>query len=752
MLQFFRKYQRLFFIVITVVIIISFSFFGTFSTFSNYGKKEDRTVALAIDGSPLMLSEVQALSHFISSDREDAFQYGVTPNLCNDGVIRYDLIRTGMADVLAASYFNEIKEDVRVRLEKAKRFKPYEHPAVPFLTAEAVWDQFIPAMKSEFGLIQEEIEASPKAFSRLGRLYGHQGYLTPETLRRILFFHHQRLGMQMDPFLQRGDLSLFGFHSASDWFGPKFLTLSAQFILNAAKAAEKKGFHVSLEEAKADLALQFQLSVERFQEQKIQVPTYLEHLKSLGFDEKRAAEVWRNVLLFRRYFQGMGEAAFVDRLPFRDFSSYVHETATIGQYQFPKELQFQTMDDLIEFETYIGAVCLPKEHPLDLPTSFLPIDVVEKNYPELVQRAFQAKVKEIDLQETALIATVKQVWEWECEEKNWDLLKKTFTALASQGCSKEERFDAIGKLQPDLRAKIDAFARGQLLHAHPEWIDDKLNEKEEKIVTISLSKGGTTLAGIQKPWRFDALFNEALQGVEAAKKELLHYSDCDQVLYSIDAIEEVKGAHILTFKEAKEQNLPALIADRILSAAFPKIRAKSPKKYKNENGGWKLFSEVKEEVAKEVFQGLFDAIAKQESFQAEEYAQYRLYSAAIKAKEDLEKDPLDSKWTFKEKRTFEDQFKFERREFAVERTTQEEWMKDKPFVMMPNEWSPIWAAPNGEISFYYLIDRKPSDSPILENIAFGKELIAADAQKYLAEKLLDQLMKNNSIAFPEEQK
>ncbi len=35
MLAFFRKYQRYFFLVITIVIVISFSFFGTYSTLMN---------------------------------------------------------------------------------------------------------------------------------------------------------------------------------------------------------------------------------------------------------------------------------------------------------------------------------------------------------------------------------------------------------------------------------------------------------------------------------------------------------------------------------------------------------------------------------------------------------------------------------------------------------------------------------------------------------------------------------------------
>lgn len=45
----------------------------------------------------------------------------------------------------------------------------------------------------------------------------------------------------------------FGYHTLEDWFGPRYVRLVAQFILNSAKVAEQKGYKVSKEEALADL-------------------------------------------------------------------------------------------------------------------------------------------------------------------------------------------------------------------------------------------------------------------------------------------------------------------------------------------------------------------------------------------------------------------------------------------------------------------------------------------------------------------
>jgi hypothetical protein len=89
MLDFFRKYQRYFFIVIAVVIVISFSFFGTFQTLNQPGKIEDKVIGKTIDGSKMMKSDVDRMIRFLASDRNDTAlaEKGVMPNFFNNGVI-----------------------------------------------------------------------------------------------------------------------------------------------------------------------------------------------------------------------------------------------------------------------------------------------------------------------------------------------------------------------------------------------------------------------------------------------------------------------------------------------------------------------------------------------------------------------------------------------------------------------------------------------------------------------------------------
>jgi hypothetical protein len=196
------------------------------------------------------------------------------------------------------------------------------------------------------------------------------------------------------------------------------------------------------------------------------------------------------------------------------------------------------------------------------------------------------------------------------------------------------------------------------------------------------------------------------------------------------------------------------MADRSLSAAYPKVRTKSPAKFASENGSWKPFAEVKSELAKLHFSEVFQAIKKlekKEEWTDGLFAQYRLLPATRAAYKDLRIDPEHPKWILENSsEQLADQFKLERKELPIQRTSQEKWMKEKAFVMMPSDWSPIRVPPNGELSFFYLIDKKPCENPVLDHIAFGKESIAADAERFLAEKLIESLLQHNSIILPKE--
>lgn len=656
MLEFFRTYQRYFFLVITIVVIASFTFFGTYSTLGNEVEREDRIVGQAVDGSSMMLSEIQKLSRFIATDREDSAGRGMSPNFCNDGVIRYDFLRARLADLLVAEYFDALKGDLEARLEKAKRYRPYAHPEAPMLSAKTVWDRFLPPLSAELAALQGEKEVGPAVFGRLAKLYQYQSRLGPEMLRRILVYQHQQYPwLTIDQRLSYDDMALFGFHSASDWFGHNFVDLVSEFILNAAAVAEEKGYRVSLEEAKGDLVHHFVESMEKIKGEL----NFHHHLRMLGFDERSAAESWRKVLLFRRYFQDVGSAAFVDRLPYRDFAGYAHEMAVVEKYEWP--VQLKSARDLAEWQFYVKAVC-PKGKEA-LPSGFLSVGEVEQKCPTLVETTYKAKVAEVSKRQVALRASLKDVWEWQIS--NWERLRKEFTALPKVD-GRDERFKTLEKLEPKLRAQVDLFAREGLVDQNPTWIEEAL--------------AGAPL--VEKTW--------AVAGNEEPVLK------SEGVFYRHEGLEKVDDKHILTFEKAR-------------GALAKLVEAREGECPKDKNP---------------------------------------FVTASKDALAALQKNPLDNHWVQSGEGPLVDQFKLERKELSIQRTSQENWMQEQAFLMLPDFWSPIHIADDGQIVFFYLKEKKSNQPPILDQLNFGKETLAADAQRYVTERLLQTVKKKKAIVIP----
>lgn len=754
MLELLRRYQRSIFLLVTTVTIFSIVFFGAYSTFSDLGEsKEEPIVGKTLDGSPLYLSEVQNVIRFLSTDREDLSQSRTQmPNFCNDGVIRSDFIQTGLSDLLVAAYFEPLAEDLQIRLEKAKRFRPYTNAQIPALSAQAVWDRFMPSLSEELQALKRQEKVTLETFTHLSRLYQKQAEFHPELLRRILMVQHQQSTQaQPDSKLVYGDLSLFGFQTLTDWFGPHFIELVAQFVLNAAKAAEEKGYQVSLEEAKGDLLYQFTESMKKLSEAKIPAQMSLqEHLRALGFTEQSAAMTWRKILLFRKYFHDVGETVFVDHLPYQKFQEYTSEVAVVQKYVWP--LRLHTFEDLMAFQLYLKAISPPEKNPLALPQAFLSVEEVEKRFPSLVQTTYQARLAKISKEQVGLKASFKQVLDWELEEANWKALRKKFSYLP-QVDSRQERLQALEKCDAARRSQIDGFARLALMEEHPEWTQEALQGAPLREVCLTVSNG-QVLGSLGSEDPSLALFLEKGADGDVQALQSLAQFDTGKVILRIESVQQKEPKQILTFEKARAI-LPPLV-EAFLTEQYTKLRAKYPQKFQAKEGEWKPFQEVKEEVGRLVWAELLKAIDEKEKNEwkvgqgpANFYATHRFLPVVRQVQADVEEKGSESLW-LKEPQiaSLAQQFRLHEQKYEIQRTHQEDWMKEQAFLMLPNQWSPVHVAENGEIVFFYLRERKPADLPLLERLSFGKETLSNDAKRFLAERLIETTQKKQAIVIP----
>ncbi|MBI3212034.1 MAG: hypothetical protein HYZ47_05085, partial [Simkania negevensis] len=491
MLNFFRKYQKSFLVFIAIIIGISFSFFGTQYTLNAPRKIEDKKIGKAIDGSSMMQGEIAEIIRFIATDSYEIEMGGRKGsfNLFNDGFIAKDIFSTGVGGLLAETYFDELKVELLERFERNKKYHPYTHPSAPFISLNYLWSQALPNQKKKLDHFFNEVrEMTPETFALLVDLYLGERGLPPSILRQyLLLWQNQYEWITPDPGLKTVSLNLFNCHCIEDWFGPKFLQLIAQFLHNMALLAREKGYSVSKEEARADLlqngkrSLQMQTRGKEINAGEVE-ETFSDLLRSLSLSEEEAIGVWRKVLLFRRLFDQVGKAVFVDPDLYQNFYQYATKGAKIELYHLPEELHLKDFSSFLQFETYLSLTAGDKEHKdlHTLPTLSLPISTIEKKAPSLLERRFLVEMSRIDLSELAREISLKEMWQWQLKEENFLLLEKEFPSLAASKGKEDSFYLCLERLDASFRQKVDRFSRLKILLSQPQIIQQALQEANKK--------------------------------------------------------------------------------------------------------------------------------------------------------------------------------------------------------------------------------------------------------------------------------
>ncbi len=635
MLEFFRRYQRAFFIVITVVIVISFSFFGTFQAFS--GKEQDDSVVFtAVDGSKVRRTEVSDMVNFLTSDSHDfLFSGAMAGNALNDGVIASDVLESGLAIAIGDPFMMEIGSEQQSRLDRERRYKPYSHPRAPFLTAEQIWAYYAPDIKTNYDRLRGYDNAQNKdAFQTRVNLFVAERRFPSIYLRQFLRYQEaSHKWLPQDPNLMHQDLSLFGYHSIQDWFGRQFVELVAQFVINSAKVAEQKGYTITKDETMASLYRNAEEAWRQARTQGLtQAPNaqdfFQEQLRRLGMDQARAINVWKDVLLFRTLYFENADSILVDTASYKDFYHHLNEYVDIDLYQLPKDLRFSTLGDLEQFVLYLNAVRPPVEgsknqNPLAIPMAFATVQQVKKVYPELVERTFTVRMQEANKEELQKKIGVRQTWEWQVQDPNWQDLKKRYPELAKGGDDTQEaRLKLLDSLDPARRATCDTSSRQKIVDQHPEWLEQVLNEAtaEVKEITVREQGGKPPFTGFKDGATLISLLDKA--PLNEQSKELAQISQDNVHYFKIEVIERQQPERILTFSEAKADATMDAILNKTLEASYPRVRSKQPALFLKDNGEWKPFKEVKDNIALYHFEELFRLIDHKIAYYKEKMPNY----------------------------------------------------------------------------------------------------------------------------------
>lgn len=759
MLDFFRKYQRYFFIVIAVVIVISFSFFGTFQTLNQPGKIEDKVIGKTIDGAKLMKSDVDRMVRFIASDRSDITlaEKGVMPNFFNNGVIRHDLLGSGVGTLLVHAYFDELQGDLTEKMEHHKEFRPYVHPMAPFISVENLWSQVLPAQTSNLEKFLNTKEMSPETFNLLVDLYLGETAFPSNILREYLMFQEKHYEwVQPDPGLPRANLNLFRCASIEDWFGPRFVELSAQFILNAAAYAKEKGYKVTYEEARVDLIKQgyetLQAQMRKTEVSQDQVAElWKQQQRALGVNEKEMVELWQTVLLFRRLFDDIGGAVFVDPHVYQTFYGFASKAAEVELYHLPEFLELKDFSALMKLEFYLDQVTENGKRGLALPQDFAKPTLVEKRCPDLVRQRFTVEVAEVALEEVALNVSLKEMWEWQLEKENYERLEKEFPKLAlKNGEDAEGYYAALEGMDPELRRNIDKFSRAQIALAHPEWIDEALSQKHFVTKELKASKEGE-LSPYGNHDLYQLFLSAALKGQlevnpEAlkARQSLERYSPDGKTYYRFHLLERDLEKKVLTYQEADQSGVLDRLLDDHLEKAYKEVRLKNPAVFKTEGNDWKPFDEVKNEIGRILYSDQLKAIEKEVAAlgvslpEGREqnldgfYPKYRFYPYLAVAEKEIRKMG-DQSHFLKEGGLWS----LVKEEKVVKNHEKHPWVSSEVFSMVEKSWSNVQESPNGRLSFFSLNEKSGPDGHFNAEMKQGQKILSREVEKLLMSDLLD---------------
>ncbi len=775
MLHFFRTYQRYIFIVITIVIVISFSFFGTYSAMQR-SSFDDSTAFIAVDATHIKRSELEKMNIFIGTDLEEKRNYGGVwgPNFLNDGVIKKEFLEAGIAQILFEAFTPEIQEELTQRHHKEKQYQPYTHPQANFISTEATWNHFLPGMKQNYSKLRNANDPlSSEAIDARVKLFLGQRRFPAPILRNMLRMQEKQFNwIEHDQALDYADFSLYGYHRAEDWFGPGFMRLASEFIINSAIIAKQRGYSISEAEAYADLITNASVSFKQNQQSPhLNVGTvgqYMdEQLRRMGMDKKQAVRLWQQVLLFRRLYQDMGNSMFTDPFTFQEYNAYTFEHVNGTLYQLPPELRFNNARSLVKFELYMDGVSDVKKDNVrfKMPKTFKSVNDVAKGNPELVQKRYLLDISKASTKKLESKVGLKQMWNWETDEGNWKELTKEFPELAlAKAETSQERQEALDKLDRTTRTRVDNMARAAIVEEHPEWIERSLNEAKPKIklVNIPLKGGNIVIKGASDRQELISSLDSAPLASDEDDAKPIEYSGDGKHYYRIHVIDRSDQPEIMTYAEADKSGVLDEMSNKKLKQQYEKIRSKYPDDYKNSDGTWKNFDSVADSVAGKVYNPLIQKMGDHfigglipaddnKDLSMSRAASLRFLQHVADAKTSLESGVKDENLITKTEVTggadneipprqpLADQWKLTTKEYSTKRSSQDNTLdKQEALAMKEGDLSKVYTPTNGDVYFFAAKSRgHDADEKTLSTQVYTMHrLLSFDAQRTLAKDLL----------------
>jgi hypothetical protein len=736
MLKFFRKYQKVFFAFIAFIIVVTFSFFGTQSIATKITKPKDIDVSTAYDGSKVKLSDIENMSLFLSTDYSDSsLTYShFRPNLFNDGVLRNDILRSGLAKIFFEKYFDQLKVSFESKFEKIQKYKPFVHIEDPSISFEVVMQMLNPKVMILLKEIQMQKELNLEFFDKYLELYNEQAKFQPDLIKKILLYHEKQNDIPPDIRLHQDSISLFGFDTTIDWFGKDFIDLVSQFIINTALVAQEKGYEVTTQEALSELMINLKRALNN--QVKEPITSYFKKmLYQLRMDEKIAANIWRQVLLFRKYFKDVSNNTLVDDLAYREFLDYSATIAKIKLYHLPEYLKIKNFEDLMRFDMYLMATT-KKSDPLEIPKEFLSIEEIEKKYPELFEKKYSVNVRHTNLEKASVKVKVKDMYFWQLQDENWQKLKNKFSFLILAK-TKKEKLDVINALDFNQKSQLDTFSRQEMVKENPALINEALLAENEKKYDFYIFKNCKLPVSIKDIDKIEKYLD--------SQDKIEKYTEDNNNFFAIEIIQKPNGKNLISFEKALKNKIIDKMLNKYLIDQYLILRETYPQKFKDENDEFKPFDLIRDEIAQIVFQDVLTKLKLLNITQDKSLdglSIYRLYLFV----EDIFQNIISNENYLQ---NLNSQFNVVCEDLEISRSKRPTWLEKTAFSLKEKKYSSIDMSEKGNMQFLFLESfKKPKVSSDKINIA--KEAFFTEISMLLTKKLIKAFIEKECIILPVE--
>lgn len=595
MFHFLRRYQRVIFFIVTAIIILSFSFFGTYSAMVST-KGDDPLVFTTLSGRKIRRSESQAYLAFLSTGSTGG--PSSVNNFFNDGFLERDILST----CVGQSIMHQWKERVAPYLGKKKmqesQFSLYHHPKAPFLGTEYVWTYFIPELKDRFMAYQKESsKESEEIFKKKAALFVLEKQFPGTFVKQLLLLQQQQAAEWLEPdaTLQERDFSLFGYTSANDWFGEEYMQKVVCTLLDGAEMAQKEGMRVSDDEVMNSLYRNVQSNARRFSdlnEKPLHELVQLS-LRSLGLDLAMVQKIWRDILLFRQAFTALPNHMAISAFPFRTIYEEGAQYRKIEKYSLQPCLNVHSLEDMAALYVWQKA-CLMESNAKPFLGAYRPAEEVMKAWPEFVQERYCISYRMVGPEQLEPLIRLKDLWHWQGEEKNFLRLAEKFPRLLEERREDpESRMQAIELLPSSMRVEVDAFSKKQFLLERPEWIDEQLKTQEMKTKTLFVHPEGEAKdwVGITNVHALHELLQKSPLGEKS--DQLSRYTQDGDHFYEMVVVDRSSQWELAPLIQLREEGTLARVLNKLLEAQYPVLRKQTPRPFLDEKGEWKPFHEVR---------------------------------------------------------------------------------------------------------------------------------------------------------------